>query len=220
MLAAIGVCIDILASILPSAAGQLWHARHLVGAAMAWGTSCIVVSMTLLAAAGWSASNIGDAVIARTLSADRTAGLVERFHRLRSDRGAISEQRSVAAIEGLIQAEQGKVDRDIWKATKGCSDVTLSDSAKACASLLRARAARGEASRRDELDSAISDAEKEVASSPAMSSGDPGAALVADVLPLSVRQVERLRLIGLTLMPSLAGLLMDLAVPLWRKKTA
>jgi hypothetical protein len=59
--------------------------------------------------------------------------------------------------------------------------------------------------------------EKELAV-PAISSGDPGAALIADVLPLRVREVERLRLIGLTLMPSLAGLLMGLAVPLWRKK--
>jgi hypothetical protein len=136
MLAAIGVCIDVLATILPSAAGQLWHARHVVGAVTAWGAWCIVVSLTLLAAAGWSASNIGDAVTARTLSADRTIGLVERLHRLRSDRGAISEQRAVAAIEALIQVEQGKVDHDTWKATKGCSDVTISDSARACGSLL------------------------------------------------------------------------------------
>jgi len=220
MLAAIGVCIDILATVLPSAAGQLWHARHVVGAATAWGAWGIVVSMTLLAAAGWSASNIGDTVTARTLSADRASGLIERLHRLRSDRGAISEQRSVVAIEALIQAEQGRVDHDAWRATKGCSDVTILDSAKACAALLRARAARGEASRRDELDNAIDGAEKELGGLPAVSHGDPGAALVADVLPLSVHQVERLRLIGLTLMPSLAGLLMGLAVPLWRRKAA
>ena len=37
-----------------------------IAAATAWGAWCIVVSMTLLAAAGWSASNIGDAVTART----------------------------------------------------------------------------------------------------------------------------------------------------------
>jgi hypothetical protein len=38
MLAAIGVCIDVLATILPSAAGQLWRARHVVGAVTALGS--------------------------------------------------------------------------------------------------------------------------------------------------------------------------------------
>jgi len=36
------------------------------------------------------------------------------------------------AVEALIQVEHGNVDHDTWRATKGGSDVTMSDSAKAC----------------------------------------------------------------------------------------
>jgi hypothetical protein len=56
--------------------------------------------------------------------------------------------------------------------------------------------------RRDQLDVAIRQGAQELAGLPIVSVGDPGATLVAAITGLTVDQVQRWRLIGLTMMPS------------------
>src|SRR5262245_24634331 len=75
LLAAIGLVIDILAIVLPSAAAQLWRDRNLFAACSAWGIWLIALSMTLLAAIGFAATNIGDGVAGRSKVATEATGL-------------------------------------------------------------------------------------------------------------------------------------------------
>jgi hypothetical protein len=213
MLAILGFVIDLLAVVLPTVAMELWWLGHRPGSALAWCCWVVAVSMTLMASAGWSATNIGDAIAGRSMASDRTGSLVDRLDRARGDRAMIHETRSVAAIEAALQRAQGFVG-DAWQSTRGCSNVTVFEGARACRAVLTLRAAKGDAIRRDELDRMIADAEHELAGAPVIAVADPGSQLIASVTSLPEATVQRLRLVGLTIMPALAGLLLGLAVSL------
>ena len=98
--------VDVLAIVLPSSAAQLWRDRHRMACLAAWAIWLIELGMTLLAAMGFAATNIGDGVAGRTKVAAEAAGLAADAARLRAERVGIPELRSVATIEAELQRAQ------------------------------------------------------------------------------------------------------------------
>ncbi len=223
LLAAIGLTIDLLAIVLPSAAAQLWRDHNIVSASAAWAIWLIALGMTLLAAIGFAATNIGDGVAGRSRLAAEASALTADVTRLRLERGGIAEARSVASIEAEIQRAQPAAAA-VWKQTAGCSDVTLASSGAACAEVLKLRQALGAAQRRDALDAALRTAEAKLAPLPAIVTSDPQATMAADILgwisagrvTLTPHDIHRLRVTGLTVIPALAGIIFLFATTLLR----
>jgi hypothetical protein len=223
LLAAIGLTIDLLAIVLPSAAAQLWRDHNIVSASAAWAIWLIALGMTLLAAIGFAATNIGDGVAGRSRLAAEASALTADVTRLRIERGGIAEGRSVATIEAEIQRAQPAAAA-VWKQTAGCSDVTLASSGAACAEVLKLRQALGAAQRRDALDAELRAAETRLAPLPAIVTSDPQATMAADILAwisagrlsLTPHDIHRLRITGLTVIPALAGIIFLFATTLLR----
>jgi hypothetical protein len=222
LLAAIGLAIDMLAVVLPTAAAQLWRRRNQVTASAAWVIWVLAVVMTLLAAVGFAATHIGDAVAGRTKVATESAALSATLDRLRTERARIAETRAVATLEAEIQLAQ-PIAAAVWRQTVGCTDVTRPQSGEACRTVLRLREAMGAARRRDALDRELADAEARLARLPAITTGDPQAIMAADLfawltaggVSLTPHDIHRARITGLTITPSLAGILLMLAFVLW-----
>jgi hypothetical protein len=223
LLASLGLAIDLLAIVLPSAAAQLWRDRHRVAGIAAWSIWLIALMMTLLAAMGFAATNIGDGVAGRGKVASETTGLAADVARLRTERAAITELRSVATIEAEIQRAQPSAAA-VWRQTAGCSAVTLAPSGAACTEILKLRQALGAAQRRDTTDAELRNAEARLAALPAITTGDPQATMAADILAwasaghvsLTPHDIHRLRITGLTIIPALAGIISMFAVMLLR----
>ena len=193
-----------LAIVLPSAAAQLWRDRHAMSAAAAWAIWLIALGMTLLAAIGFAATNIGDGVAGRSKVAAEASALAADIERLRSERAAITEMRAVSTIEAEIQRAQPAAAA-VWKQTAGCSNVTMAASGAACADVLKLRQALGVAQRRDALDAELRSAETRLAPLPAITSGDPQATMAADIVAwislghvnLTPHDIHRMRITGL-----------------------
>jgi hypothetical protein len=225
LLAAIGLAMDVLAVTLPTAASKLWHQRHPLAALTAWLIWAGALAMMLLAGIGFASTNIGDAVAGRAKIADERAALSQRLERLREERAAVSEHRSVAALEAELQRAQPSAQA-VWKATNGCRDVTLARSAQACDGVLRVREAIGSAQHRDAIDEEMRGAERQVSSLPALRLDDPQARMTSDLVAWlsggliapTVQDIHRLRVVGLTLAPACAGLLLWMAAALWRRR--
>jgi hypothetical protein len=225
LLAAIGLAMDVLAVALPTAAGKLWQARHRPAAFAAWLIWAGALVMMLLAGIGFASMNIGDTVAGRAKVANESVALNARLERLRVERAAISEQRGVAALEAELQRVQPSAQA-VWKATNGCRDVTLARSGQACEPVLRLREAIGTAQQRDALDADMRDAERQLAALPAIRLDDPQARTTSDLVAWlsggmvapSVQDIHRLRIVGLTVAPACAGLLLWMAVALWRRR--
>ena len=223
LLAAIGLTIDLLAIVLPSAAAQLWRDRHRTTALSAWAIWVIALGMTLLAAIGFAATNIGDGVAGRSKVAAQAIALTADVARLRAERAGIAETRSMATIEAELQRAQPAAAA-VWRQTAGCNDVTLAASGAACAEVLRLRQALGTAQRRDALDAALRAAEARLAPLPAITAGDPQAMMAADILAwasaghisLTPHDIHRLRVTGLTIIPALSGIIFMFATTLLR----
>lgn len=223
LLAAIGLTIDLLAIVLPSAAAQLWRDHNVVSASAAWAIWSIALGMTLLAAIGFAATNIGDGVAGRSKHVAEATALAADVTRLRSERTGITETRSVATIEAEIQRAQPAA-ASVWNRTAGCTDVTLASSGAACAEVLKLRQALGVAQRRDALDVQLRAAEARLAPMPAIVSADPQAAMAADIMAwisagrvdLTPHDIHRLRVMGLTVIPALAGIIFLFATTLLR----
>jgi hypothetical protein len=221
LLAAIGLVIDVLAIVLPSAGAQIWRDRHRMAGLVAWAIWLIALGMTLLAAMGFAATNIGDGIAGRTKVAAEATGLAADAARLRAERVGIIELRAVATIEAELQRAQPAA-AGVWRQTVGCSDVTLAASAAACADVLKLRQALGTAKRRDALDAELRAAEARLATLPAITTGDPQAAMAADILAwasaghvnLTPHDIHRLRITGLTIVPALAGIIFMFAAML------
>ena len=179
--------------------------------------------MTLLAAIGFAATNIGDGVAGRGRLAAEASALTADVTRLRIERAGIAEARSVATIEAEIQRAQPAAAA-VWKQTAGCSDVTLAASGAACAEVLKLRQALGAAQRRDALDAELRAAEAQLAPLPAIVTADPQATMAADILAwisagrvsLTPHDIHRLRVTGLTVIPALAGIIFLFATTLLR----
>jgi hypothetical protein len=223
LLAAVGLTIDCLAIVLPSAAAQLWRDRHAMSAAAAWAIWLIALGMTLLAAIGFAATNIGDGVAGRSKVAAEASALAADIERLRSERAAITEMRAVSTIEAEVQRAQPAAAA-VWKQTAGCSNVTMAASGAACADVLKLRQALGVAQRRDALDAELRSAETRLAPLPAITSGDPQATMAADLVAwislghvsLTPHDIHRMRITGLTIIPALAGIIFMFATTLLR----
>jgi hypothetical protein len=156
--------------------------------------------MTLLAASGFAATNIGDSIEARAKDASERTALIAKLEGLRHDRGSIVEMRSPAAIEALIQQEQPHVPPGNWKSSAGCTNVTASG--KVCATINSLRQAKANAERRDQLDAEIDATETALRALPAYASADPGADMASRLLtaatvgaiavsPGTIQQVRR-----------------------------
>jgi hypothetical protein len=223
LLAAVGLTIDCLAIVLPSAAAQLWRDRHAMSAAAAWAIWLIALGMTLLAAIGFAATNIGDGVAGRSKVAAEASALVADIERLRGERAAITETRAISTIEAEIQRAQPAAAA-VWKQTTGCSNVTMAASGSACAEVLKLRQALGVAQRRDALDAELRSAETRLAPLPAITTGDPQATMAADLVAwislghvsLTPHDIHRMRITGLTIIPALAGIIFMFATTLLR----
>jgi len=223
LLAALGLVIDLLAIVLPSAAAQFWRDQHHTTGVAAWAIWLIALGMTLLAAVGFAATNIGDGVAGRSKIAAEASALAADVARLRSERAGIAETRSVATIEAELQRAQPAAAA-VWRQTAGCSDVTLAASGAACAEVLKLRQALGTAQRRDALDAELRAAEARLAPLPAITSGDPQATMAADILAwasagrisLTPHDIHRLRITGLTIIPALSGIIFMFAATLLR----
>ncbi len=190
LLAAIGLVIDLLAIALPSAAAQLWRDRNMVSSSAAWAIWMVALGMTLLAAIGFAATNIGDGVAGRSRLVAEASALTADMTRLRAERAGIAEGRSVATIEAEIQRAQPAAAA-VWNWTAGCTNVTLATSGAACADVLRLRQALGVAQRRDALDAELRAAEARLAPLPAIVIEDPQATMAADILAwISVGHVK------------------------------
>lgn len=223
LLAAIGLTIDLLAIVLPSAAAQLWRDRNVMSAAAAWSIWVIALGMTLLAAIGFAATNIGDGVAGRSRLAAEAGALAADATRLRAERAGLAEERAVATIEAEIQRAQPAAAA-VWKQTAGCSDVTLAASGAACAEVLKLRRALGVAQRRDALDAELRAVEARLAPLPAITTSDPQATMAADIVgwisgghvSLTPHDIHRMRVTGLTIIPALAGIIFMFAATLLR----
>jgi hypothetical protein len=225
LLAMIGLAIDVLAVTLPTVAAQLWHHGSRANAALAWCIWVVALGMTLLAAMGFASTNIGDAVAGRAKLAGEQSALAERLARTRVERGAITELRSVGAIDAELQRAQAAM-LSVWSATSGCHDVTLPSSRRACEPVFQLREALATAQRRDLLDGLLRADEVRLAAIPAIATSDPQANTAAEVMAWvsngnlnpSARDIYWVRTMGLTITPSLAGLIAMLALTLARAR--
>jgi hypothetical protein len=224
---AIGVCADVLALVLPTAAARLVGARHYLAALIAWLLWSATMMFVLLASAGFAGLNIADVTAGRAREALTGKAIEARMETLRTERRAISETRSVAALEADLQGAQPAAAA-VWKRSDGCRDITIAASAQACAGVLQARQRLGEAQRRDKIDAELLEAEARFASAPAISSADPQAVTAAKLvswstaglITLTTADIGTLRLLLLTLLPQCAGLVLMLAGLAWARQPA
>jgi hypothetical protein len=106
-----------------------------------------------------------------------------------------------------------RIDRDAFEVTLGCRRLTA-DTTKACSPVLPIVQALAAAQRRDDLTGKISDAEKTQGSTPTIKSADPQAEQVSKLVAWITRgwiaptpeDIALVRILGLTIVPSLSGL--------------
>ncbi|CCD97624.1 hypothetical protein [Bradyrhizobium sp. STM 3809] len=214
--------IDVFTIILPTVASHLWTQRKRSSALLAWPIWFGMLTMTLIAASSFAATNIGDNIEQRAKATQESAALRAKLEQMRADRARISETRSPDAIAAAIQQEQPKVPAANWKASIGCTSVTISG--KECSAINALRQAKADADRRDKLDAQISAAEDAFAKLPAFSAADPGADMAARLFTLMTlgalnvapNAIQQIRIFGLTLAPALSGILLMFAAATWR----
>ena len=223
LLAAIGLAVDLLAVLLPTVGAELWRRRAVVSAMAAWSIWVAALTMSLLAATGFAATNIGDAVAGRDKIVSESASLRDLIGQLRAERATITETRAAAAIDAELQQAQPGAQA-VWKITSGCRDVTRQTSARACVTVQQLREAFATAERRDALDAQLRQSEARLAGLPPLVAADPQAKTAAEViawitaghLKPGERDIAWLRTIGLALAPSFAGVVALLALLLVR----
>jgi hypothetical protein len=231
-----GVAIEVLAFRSPSWGCELWRGGSKVASAAAWGIWPVMIVMSLMAATGFSASTIGDVLAKRSAAmttaataATRASNIADDIKKLREKHDAITETRSPEVIKLQIVRERFKVDRidrDAFAVTVGCTRLTH-DVTKACNAIAPTLQALAAAHDRDKLAKEIKDAEDkqerktqgEEQGAPIIGSVDPGAESFSKILGWiswgwitpSPDNVAVLRLLGLTIVPSLAGLVLMFA---------
>jgi hypothetical protein len=188
LLAALGVAIDGLALILPCVAGVLWRGRHRLASVTAWSVWAGAVTVTLIAAAGFAAGNIGDSVTARGAKIAERAELTARIETLKS-----RHAQAVQAAERARAAECVKVG-PICRQRETALAGVLAD---------------------PEVD--LKAATASLAALPPVVAGDPAGEMIAawsgGAVPATA--VHRVRIAGLTGLPATAGLLLSFAWLAW-----
>jgi hypothetical protein len=224
LLATVGAVIDVLAIMLPTVAANLRAKQKRGAAAAAWVCWAGALLMTLLAASGFAATNIGDAIQGRSKVTDERATLTTKLDELRTDRNAIGETRAPKAIEALIQQEEARIRSSVWSATARCTAVN--GAGRVCNKINGLRAAKADAERRDKLAGEIKIAEESLRDLPAYSGPDPGADMAAKLMSAAMlgiihvtpEAIQQIRVAGLTLAPAASGLLLLFASLLWRAR--
>ena len=213
LLAALGLTIDGLTLVLPSAATQLWkQGRH----AWAITTGCVTVmafAMTLLTTTGFVSTQIGDAVTGRNAIASQRAAIVEDLARLKAERAGL--QFTPTAERAVTAAEKAR-DQECGRVGPNCRERV--------AELNAAHRNKALTERAVELDAGITALTAKLANLPAIATADPqieGATtlvtwLSAGKLALTGHDIAMVRTFGLTVTPALAGLLFALALVLWQ----
>jgi hypothetical protein len=174
------------------------------------------------ASVGFSAANFSDALAKRSAAATITTNTASDIQRWRTERDGITEKRSVEELEIQLQRDRLKVDRvdrDAWTDTKGCTVNVTMDRMKACSPILPTLQALAQAKRRAKLSENINIAENKQVGSPTITSVDPQAETLARLLTWISRgriapspdDVALVRLVGWTVAPSLAGLVLAFA---------
>jgi hypothetical protein len=179
-----------------------------------------IVAMSLMAATGFSASTISDVLAHRSRAVFTTTSIQHTVQRLADQRKAITETRSVAAIEAQLEIDRPLVARDVWRATKECHDVTIPDSVKACSAIMVNRQALAMARQRDVLDARLLAASTALNGAAITTSVDPQAEQVSKLLSWVTRgwiaptpdDIALVRLLGLTIVRSLAGFVLTFVI--------
>jgi hypothetical protein len=188
LLAALGFAIDGLALILPSVSTILWRGRHRLAGVSAWAVWAGAVTVTLIAAAGFAAGNIGDSVTARGAKIAERGELASRIATLEE-----RHKEAIAAAERARAAECVKVG-PICRQRESTLAAVLSD---------------------PETD--LKAAMTALAVLPPVVAGDPAGEMIAAWSDgaVSATAVHRVRIAGLTVMPATAGLLLSFAWLAW-----
>jgi hypothetical protein len=188
LLAALGLAIDALALILPCTATVLWRSRHRLASVSAWAVWAGAVTVTLIAAAGFAAGNIGDSVTARGAKIAERAELTARIETLRE-----RHKETIAAAERARAAECGRVG-PVCRQRETALAAVLAD---------------------PETD--LKTAMTALAALPPVVAGDPAGEMIAAWSDgaVSATAVHRVRIAGLTVMPATAGLLLSFAWLAW-----
>jgi hypothetical protein len=222
MLAGLGVALEILALGLPPAAALLARGGDRRGARIAWALWLPAVTLVLISSCGFSSRYIADSVFARHQVTDQAAARRADLDQLKAQRAAIRELRPVATIDAaILQAQAAAVAA--WRRSDGCTNVTRSDTAAACAPIQVLREARADAVARDALDGQIRDLSGVIAAAPSIALADPAASTGATIIAWASHgafvptpdDIGAVRILILTMAAAWAGPLLSLAVRLW-----
>jgi len=223
LLAGLSIAGDAVALLLPATA-RLVKTR--LERTAAWTLWVITLVVALMAAIGFASVNIADTSAARDKTAIQGAALKAQIAQLTTERAALHETRPLGAIEAELAAAQG-LAAAVWSATAGCNDVTRTRSATLCAPIQELRKAHAEAARAREIDAALEVARNALAALPAIGAADPQAEMAAALLrwisggflAASAADIAMLRIIGMTLLPQIAGMVFMLGFGLWRTRS-
>jgi hypothetical protein len=223
LLGVIGVLVDLLVVLLPSVGPLLWRGRHHAAALAAWSIWPFLAALSIAAGIGFGADNMESTIVDRERAVHAVHGARAAVDRLRAERGTIAETRPTSVLEITLEHDRGVVDRDVWRATKGCHDVTVPSSASACANLMLTRQALALATRRDDVDAELRAAEEKLAGYQAISTADPQAKIIVEFiaslttkkLVLDPGDLAKIRALVIGFMPLLAGVVLTLGATLW-----
>jgi hypothetical protein len=186
-------------------------------AIIAWMMFSMAEVSSVIASCGFASANVGETRVYRVDQTIERKALTDKLDTGRHDLAAISERRPVESIKQEIQRAQGLVGPAL-KATRNCSDITISESAKACGPVLTLRQALAEAQKREDLERDIAVDQKALASMPVFAQANPAADTLSGYLGgrISSSTIETTYVALLTLFPTLGGVLLSIGMMLWR----
>jgi len=135
----------------------------------------------------------------------------------------MTEPRPVAELDAALAAARGAAGR-AWQRVS--ADRPWRNDA--CRRTVELREARARAEHRDQVDRDIADLEAQMVGAASIGAGDSGAVIVSATLSWltravvhpSERDIQRVRVLGLTLLPACGGLLLGLAMQAARMQWA
>lgn len=183
LLAGLAITGDAVALLLPTVA-QLVRSR--LEKFFAWAVWLLTLTIAVMAAVGFAATNISDTSAGRAKVANELASLTTQVARLEAERARINIK--PAAVQGLGNY-------------------------------------RAEVTRANAIEAQLTAARARLAALPAVTTADPQADMAASLLrwvsggfiQASAADVGMFRIIGMTLLPQISGLLLMLAAGLWRE---
>lgn len=219
LLGALGASVELIALVLPSAAVSIWPYNKAASVVVTF-IFLVAFSISETAAFGFAGTYLGDYFALRESQVAERTVIETRVNGLRADRKAITEPRSVAELDQAIQGAQPSA-RSVWAQSKGCYSVTLPETLTICGPLLALRLARGQAERRDSLDTSIHENETTLAALPVLGSGDPAAELLAKILSffgvtVTAAMIQQGVVVVLATFVSMGGILGAIAKMVWR----